>query len=638
MLPGGNTRPSLGGGGSRPSVNVPSVPRPTRPSLPSGGGGLRPGGGGNSGIVGPTPGGGLRPGQGGGLRPTPGGGIGGGGDRPSILPSRPDRPTIGGITRPGAGGGGRPSPLPSLPGRPGQGGGGIGPDRPGGLPGIGTRPGSDRPSQGPIRPGFGPDRPNRPGFPDNRPGWAGGDNRPGWPGYRPGGGNWGRPGIGNGNTIIGGGNTNLINNITNNNNFWNVNNNYRPGWNRPGWDHGGWNNPGWGWGGGGSWHDNWHSHCINNHYGWYNGCWSGNYWGSNWYAPLAWGAAGWGLGAWTTGWGYGTGYYNPYYAVATTPVYNYSQPVVVYNYGATDGGATTAIAGEPQTAALPEAPAADSPGVTAFDAGLAQFKAGDYRGALAQFDLALKSLPGDAVIHEVRALALFALGDYNQAAAALNSLLSAAPGMDWTTMSGLYGNPDDYTAQLRQAEAYAKAHPTDAAPFFVLAYHYLVIGSKDAAIAALEVVVQNQPKDVTAKRMLDALKPPATAAATPAVSATSPAATPPAPDVPPASADAAGAKPATDLVGSWTAKAGTTTISLLITEDSKFTWTANQPGQKPVELKGDIGGAGQELILESAEQGAMSGQVKSEGPDTWKFTLTGAPASDPGLTFQRTKG
>ncbi len=102
---------------------MPSVPRPTRPSLPSGeGGGLRPGGGGNSGIVGPTPGGGLRPGQGGDCDRSPGGGIGGGGDRPSILPSRPDRPTIGGITRPGAGGGGRPSTLPSLPGRPGQGG------------------------------------------------------------------------------------------------------------------------------------------------------------------------------------------------------------------------------------------------------------------------------------------------------------------------------------------------------------------------------------------------------------------------------------------------------------------------------------------------------------------------------------
>ena len=42
----------------------------------------------------------------------------------------------------------------------------------------------------------------------------------------------------------------------------------------------------------------------------------------------------------------------------------------------------------------------------------------------------------------------------------------------------------------------------------MLAYHYLVLGSKDEAIRALSAVVKNQPKDVTAKRMLDALVPP----------------------------------------------------------------------------------------------------------------------------------
>ncbi len=77
------------------------------------------------------------------------------------------------------------------------------------------------------------------------------------------------------------------------------------------------------------------------------------------------------------------------------------------------------------------------------------------------------------------------------------------------------------------------------------------------------------------------------------------------------------------------------TIELTITEDSKFTWKATQSGKPPVELTGEIGGVDQELILQSAEQGAMSGEVKSEGADRWKFSLTGAPASDPGLTFER---
>ena len=161
---------------------------------------------------------------------------------------------------------------------------------------------------------------------------------------------------------------------------------------------------------------------------------------------------------------------------------------------------------------------------------MAKFKAGDYKGSLANFDAALEKLPGDPVVHEVRALALFALGDYNSAAAALNSFLSSAPGMDWTTMSSLYGNVDDYQAQLNKLYAFCQSHPNDAAAHFVLAYHSLVIDDKEAAITALKVVVRNQPEDSTAKRMLDALQP----AAEPEETATEP---------------AEGDAPSTDLVG-----------------------------------------------------------------------------------------
>src|SRR6185295_15998116 len=113
-----------------------------------------------------------------------------------------------------------------------------------------------------------------------------------------------------------------------------------------------------------------------------------------------------------------------------------------------------------------------------FEGGLAQFKAGDYKTALASFDGALRKLPNDPVVHEVRALTLFALGDYKPAAAALDSLLSSAPGMDWTTMSGLYGNVDDYKAQLANLQRYCKANPNDPASHFVLAYQALVLDSK----------------------------------------------------------------------------------------------------------------------------------------------------------------
>jgi len=367
--------------------------------------------------------------------------------------------------------------------------------------------------------------------------------------------------------------------------------------------------------GSGGWAGNWHNNCIRPHYGWYNGCWNG-YWGSNWYRPLAWGAVGWGLGSWTSSWGYGGGYYNPYYsqpvAAASAP-YDYSQPVVVNNYISSDdatGDATAQVAQE-----TPESEQATK----LFDAGLAQFKSGDYRAALGNFDAALEKLPGDPVVHEVRALTLFALGDYKSAAAALNSFLSSAPGMDWTTMSSLYGNVDDYQAQLRKLEQYCTSNPNNPASAFVLAYQYLTIGSKDAAINALKVVVKNQPKDATAKRMLDALSPPAAPAPTPAAL--------------PAGSDA----PQTDLVGDWRAKAGDTMIDLAITDDSQFTWKTTQSGKPAVELKGQLASTGDQLALESKDQGSMAGAVKSLGPDKWQFALSGAPPADPGLSFARVK-
>ena len=91
----------------------------------------------------------------------------------------------------------------------------------------------------------------------------------------------------------------------------------------------------------------------------------------------------------------------------------------------------------------------------------------------------------------------------------LNAVLAAAPGMDWTTMSSLYPNVDTYTQQLRKLEAFTNEKPNDAAARFVLAYHYLVVGHTDAAIGELKAVVEDQPGDKVAQRMLDALQPPA---------------------------------------------------------------------------------------------------------------------------------
>ncbi len=641
----GGSRPSLGGFGNMPNAQRPSTrpavppnanrpmnpPNATRPSLPSSNRpqvkppnvqipSTRPSTG--IGQTRPTlPNGADRPSLGNVNRPTTLPGLA---NRPETLPGNVNRPTTlpGNANRPTTlpGNVNRPSTLPgtTLPGtanRPG-----LGAERPTTLPGNIDRPviGGGRPSTLPGRPSTLPGNVNRPVIGGNRPninlpnvGNNSGNNIINRPSI---GGN--RPGIGNDTNIN-------IGNIGNSN----INNNFGNRYpNRPNWDvDPGFSRPSWGLGNGGNWNNNWHNNCIHNHHNWYNGCWQG-YWGSSWYSPVVWGGIGWGLGSWTNSWGNNyASFYNPYYAqpmVAQSVPYDYSQPVVVNNYVES----TSTSSGE--EAQVAQSNAAQEQTFSAFDQGLAKFEAGQYVSALTDFDKSIKELKGDPVVHEVRSLTLFAIGDYTQAAAGLNSLLSSAPGMDWTTMSGLYGDPEDYTTQFRKLEQFCKQNPNDAGAHFVLAYHCLVTGEKDAAINALKVVVKNQPKDVTAMRMLEAMAPSEKSIAKTAA----PAAQPPASTTP-----AGTEEPQTDLVGSWKAQSSDTNIELSITEESQFTWKASVKEQPTIQLDGKLAAGSDGISLETKNQGSIGGSVVSKGSDNWVFIMTGAPPSDPGLSFTRIK-
>ena len=562
-------------------------------------------------------------------------------NRPTTLPG-----TIGG-NRPGIGGGNRPTTLP----------GDLGGNRPG--PGGGNRPGigGDRPGFGGNRPttlpgDLGGNRPggNRPGIGGNRPTTLPGDlghwndgHRPNRPGI---GGN--RPGIGNGNNIWNNGNWNSGN--FNNNNFNNVHvgggygNGGYGGW---GWNGGGgWGYPGYGggYGGGYGWNNGFNNNgWVNPHYGnWYNGGW-GNNGGYNggWWAPFVTGAATWGLlssiGSWGLGYGtmgYGTaGYVNPYYsampaAVVASSPYDYSQPVIINNYIPADTAAAATDVAASQQPTTEVAPAS-SPADAAVDAALSKFKTGDYAGALAGFDQALKLSPKDSVIHEVRALALFALGRYTEAAAALNAVLATAPGMDWTTVSNVYGSVDAYTGHLRTLEEFCRTHPDDAAAHFVLGYHYLVGGHSDMAAAALRVVVAKQPGDVVAKRLLDAVAPPAEEKSAPA---TEPAAAAAKTDV---EAPAENALPEIDLVGTWKATSDNDTVVLTVTPESSFSWKAQPAGKPAVELTGTIETSADAIALVSESAGTMVAKVTPKTADSFEFALPSAPKDAKPLVFTR---
>ena len=222
--------------------------------------------------------------------------------------------------------------------------------------------------------------------------------------------------------------------------------------------------------------------------------------------------------------------------------------------------------------------------------------------ALAKFDAALKKLPGDPVVHEVRALTLFALGEYKPAAAALNSFLSVAPGMDWTTMSSLYGNADDYQAQFRKLEQYCKAESEGRR--VALRVGVSVSGHRCKGRRGRHAQGRRQESAEGFDGQADARCAVASRRAHRAGAAAAP-----------AGADA----PETDLVGNWRAKAGSTTIDLAITEDSQFTWKAAQAGKPPVELKGELDATGDGLDLHTQIKDRWPAECGRSAPISGSF-------------------
>jgi tetratricopeptide (TPR) repeat protein len=212
-------------------------------------------------------------------------------------------------------------------------------------------------------------------------------------------------------------------------------------------------------------------------------------------------------------------YDNPYYAAPAdatvqAPI-NYSDPLPA------PGGDQAAIAYPPAPSAesadddqelptsQPPAPPTDDPAVNAaneqFDAARKAFKDGQYADAQKLVEKAIQSLPSDATLHEFRALTLFAQKKYKDSAGTLYAVLSAGPGWDRKTLGGLYPDWDTYTVQFDDLEKYIKAHPDDASAHFVMAYHHLVHGNVDAAVAQLKEVVRLVPKDQLSSRLLEAL-------------------------------------------------------------------------------------------------------------------------------------
>jgi hypothetical protein len=343
------------------------------------------------------------------------------------------------------------------------------------------------------------------------------------------------------------------------------------------------------------------------HQNWYGGPWqtvAAPFWGGygmSGFSPVVnrWGGAvdPWMLNSMAYRWGYFP-YTNPYLAAGTfrTPV-AYSQPISV------------AYAVE-QRRVTPEVR-------DLFAQARESFRFQEYDRALRLVDQVIRENPSDPVAHEFRALTLFAQGRYDESAATLNALLAVAPGWDWQTMRSLYPNVETYTEQLRTLEDYAAARRRDAAPRFVLAYHYLVAGHDDAAAQQLDWVTRLEPDDLVAQRLLAALQV----------------------DEQHYVAMESRQRPVRvderELIGTWVARGPADgNYQLLLQDNGQFRWVVDD-GRDRTVLTGDFVVEEGTLLLEGDRGALLAGHLVAADGDRFRFRLLGAPPDDRGLTFQR---
>ncbi len=249
---------------------------------------------------------------------------------------------------------------------------------------------------------------------------------------------------------------------------------------------------------------------------------------------------------------------------------------------------------------------------------------GQYKAALTQTDRAIALLPNDSIMHEFRALCLFAVRDYQQAAAAVYAVTSTGPGWDWTTVSNLYPNINTYTGQLRALETYCEENTKASGPRFLLAYHYLLAGHNEQAAGLLAEVMRLEPKDQLSAQLLKGLTTPPGELPAPA-------------DTRVAAASVTAGQPVDEssIIGDWKAsRPDGSSFELNLTGDKKFSWKFNQQG-KLQQMTGTYTLANNFLILSASDQNSLVGQVAMQPGDKLAFKLAGGNPADPGLTFMR---
>ena len=387
--------------------------------------------------------------------------------------------------------------------------------------------------------------------------------------------------------------------------------------------------------------EDWQNYGSEHHGDWYNGSWDPgegwDYMWDNYPGAAALGVTRWGVNRVAYGFGY-WGYSNPYVTDSSSSgsSYSYSEPLVNYSESTSESTSENIVTepnlAEPGAAEPGAAERGDSPtgpptpteaGMSSFEQARTSFYSGEYETALSQLDITLQTMPQDTVVHEFRGLVLFALKKYPDAAATIYAVLSAGPGWDWTTMSGLYPNVDVYTRHLRELETFMQSNPMSADASFLLGYHYLTMGHQETAAGYFSRALQQLPGDKLLTQLVQ-MNPVKGGAAK----------TQPSPLPNPTALTPDQILSMEKLVGAWKASGSDAPFELTLTADGTFTWNYTR-GKALQSIKGVFAVDQNNLVMEPDSGGTMIATIVFSDDTQFQFKMVGGEPNDPGLMFLR---
>jgi tetratricopeptide (TPR) repeat protein len=376
---------------------------------------------------------------------------------------------------------------------------------------------------------------------------------------------------------------------------------------------------------------------------WHHGYWGGGLWGwAHWdHALGVWSFPRWGEGPFYYASGYGR-YRNPftaddtgskmYESVIDLDAANSSDPLPEGEGPSADTTGQTLEQTQSRVLKSPEVTA----GLKAFDAARTAFRSRDYPLALRKIDESLEILPHDPALHEFRSLVLFAQGEFRQSAAVIYAVLAVSPGWDWTTLSSLYAEQEEYTEQLRTLETYRKQNPETPEAAFLVAYHYATCGHNEIAVKHLRNVARLLPTDNLTPHLASLLSSTSDKSSSDKGDSSPSSAATVKPGAPANSNQALDQAPL-DMsrpTGKWRATRGDVRFELTFAEGSKFTWDVDASGQT-AHFEGSCLVVGNQLLL-SCGKGTLIGVVTTRSLGSgFHFRLLENTPSEAGLDFDR---